>query len=295
MVSVFLDANEAPASSSTCPQPNSSNKRKLSLFTPSGKRSSRLSSLLSLSSSRKSPPTCTISLECATINVPCHGTESIDAVLSECPPADVNVIPFPTSCETDADPDLDTVQLDAVVKVRRRSMQATPRSSLSEEHRTRKDSLERTRKDSFERTRKTSVSKRKPSRRALVHHTLLAPASRKPPSLPRKRLPHIKHSDLRFLTVVWRSVQVGLDERMVDQESDLQEQDRLFVHRLGVQLAERGVRDDADPVSSILTPSQIVAAATLRRRDSAAVRSAHAGTRDSKTAAPRRPSPLASS
>ncbi|KAF8912336.1 hypothetical protein CPB85DRAFT_1302511, partial [Mucidula mucida] len=282
-----------PASSSTCPQQNPSHKRKLSLFTPSGKRSSRLSSLLSLSSSRKSPPTCTISLECATINVPCHSTESVDTVLSECPPADVNVIPFPTS-ESDADPDLDPVQLDAVVKVRRRSIQATPRSSLSEEHRSRKDSLERLRKDSFERTRKNSVLKRnKPSRRALVHHNLLAPASRKPRSLPRKRLPHMKHSDLRFLTVVWKSVQVGLEERMVDQESDLQEQDRLFVHRLGEQLAERGVRDDADPVLSILTPSQIVAAATLRRRDSAAVRSANAGTRNSKTA-PRRPSPLAS-
>lgn len=262
MVSVFVDGDDDCASSSAA-SAILSNKRKHSLFNPSGRRSSRLSSLLSLSSSRKSAPTCTISLECATINnVPCHTSDAL-AHLSV---ADVNVIPFPSS-DSDTETDLDSAQLDAGVKVRRRSLQATPRSSLSEEQRTRQDSAER--------TRKSSVSKRKPAaRRALVHHNLLAPASHLPPlPPPRKRLPHMKQSDLRFMTVVRRSVQVGLDARMVDHESDLQEQDRMFVLRLGAQLAERGVRDDCDSADAVLTPSQIVATATLRRRDSAATRS----------------------
>lgn len=102
----------------------------------------------------------------------------------------------------------------------------------------------------------------------------------------------MKQSDLRFLASVLKSVSSSLDERMVDFESDLQEQDRLFVHRLGEMLAERGVREGDDPVSS-LTPSQIVATSTLRRRDLAAVRSTKLAS--SPKAPERRRSPLACS
>ncbi|KIY68733.1 hypothetical protein CYLTODRAFT_421382 [Cylindrobasidium torrendii FP15055 ss-10] len=283
-----------------------SNKRKLSFFTTSARRSSRLSSLLSLSSSRtsaKSAPTCTISLECATpvcpsitplpdLEPPCR-----DRPLSPVPfPSEdednirPRSIPFPSSlpdCESDSDSEMSA--LDATSKVRRRSLQATPRSSLSEEEqRSCSSDSQCERLDTGERTRKSSFAKRKsPARRPVVHHNLLAPASHKTPApRPRKRHPHLRQSDLRFLAAVWRSVSVGLDERMTDAESDLQEQDRLFADRLEGLLTEYGLRDAPDALADVLTPSQIVAVATLRRRDST-------GSRNSKSVSRRR-SPLAS-
>ncbi|KAG7444847.1 uncharacterized protein BT62DRAFT_230332 [Guyanagaster necrorhizus] len=239
-----------------------SNKRKLTLFTSSCKRPSRLSSLLSsspsCSSSRKSAPTCTISLENVTINC----SESYCVYSSS---SDVNFIPFPTTTATsDSDCELEP-RPEVGVKVRRRSMQATtPRSN------------ERVRRDSQSRRRKA------PSTR---HHALLSPASHVTP--PPKRFKG-KHSDLRFLAVVWRSVNVSLQTRMdVDGQGDLDAQDRVLSERLGAYLIERGYSSRNEEHENVLSPSQLVAAATLRRKDRTVVRP----TRNS--AEQRRRSPLA--
>jgi hypothetical protein len=238
-----------------------SNKRKLSLFTSTCKRPNRLSSLLSsspsCSSSRKSAPTCTISLESVTINC----TESYCVYSSS---SDVNFIPFPTTT-SDSDCELEP-RTEVGVKVRRRSMQATtPRSN------------ERVRRDSQSRRRKA------PSTR---HHALLSPASHVTP--PPKRFKG-KHSDLRFLAVVWRSVNVSLQTRMdVDGQGDLDAQDKVLSERLGAYLTERGYSEKSEEHENILSPSQLVAVATLRRKDRTVVRP----TRNS--AEQRRRSPLAS-
>lgn len=257
MFPVLID-NTSDSHSATIQPP--SNKRKLSLFTSTCKRPNRLSSLLSsspsCSSSRKSAPTCTISLESVTINC----TESYCVYSSS---SDVNFIPFPTTT-SDSDCELEP-RSEVGVKVRRRSMQATtPRSN------------ERVRRDSQSRRRKA------PSR----HHALLSPASHVTP--PPKRFKG-KHSDLRFLAVVWRSVNVSLQTRMdVDGQGDLDAQDKVLSERLGAYLTERGYSEKSEEHENVLSPSQLVAVATLRRKDRTVVRP----TRNS--AEQRRRSPLAS-
>lgn len=74
----------------------------------------------------------------------------------------------------------------------------------------------------------------------------------------------------------------------VDGQGDLDAQDKVLSERLGAYLTERGYLEKSEELENVLSPSQLVAVATLRRKDRTVVRP----TRNS--AEQRRRSPLAS-